>query len=65
MRGRNPSCRLLHDLLRFEGEDMAGAIAFAKNWTEDEIDTLTLSEDYKSADLYLELMELRRMEATQ
>ena len=65
VRGANPSARMLYDLLRLEGEDLAGAVEFAKGWTEDQIDTLTLSEDYESADLYLELMELRRVEVTQ
>ena len=65
MRGPNRSARLLYDLLRLEGEDLGEAVAFAKNWTEDEIDTLTLCEDYEPADLYLELMDLRRMEIAQ
>jgi len=61
VRGANRSAGLLYNLVRLEGEDMPAAVEFAHGWTEDQIDTLTLSEDYESADLYLELMKLRRI----
>lgn len=61
----NPSAKLLTDLLEWEADDPGGAVAFAHGWTEDQIDTLTLSRDYESADLYHTLLRLRRIEVDQ